>query len=58
MKKELVDNTVISWVKQYAPRVVTIGHEYPKFAKVLVKVYNETLDEYFLPQEAKDIFVF
>jgi len=57
-KKEFTDSTVQAWIKQYAPRLITIGYENPKMAKILMKLYEDTNDDFFLSQEAKDLFLF
>ena len=57
-KKEFTDSTVLAWIKQYAPRLITIGYENPKMAKILMKVYTDTNDDFFLSSEAKEMFIF
>lgn len=58
VNKGFGDATIITWVKQYAVRLITIGYENPKFAKILLRTYSETQDEIFLPNATKDIFLF
>ncbi len=55
-KHSLRDPFVITWIKKYAPRLIEVGFEYPKVVTLFIKIYKETEEEMFLPDEVKDIF--
>lgn len=57
-KKDFLNTSIRSWIKDNSPRIITIGFEYPKVAELFIKIFNETKDEMFLSNETKDIFVF
>ncbi len=57
-KRELLDSTVRAWIKADGMRLLEIGQEYPKFAKVMLKAYDETGDDMYLPSDVKEMFLF
>lgn len=56
--KKLIESKVFIDTLKSSPRFITIGHQYPKFSKLLVDAFNISNDTAFLPNEAQDIFLF
>jgi hypothetical protein len=57
-KKEFADISVRAWIRMNGMRLLKIGFEFPKFANLFNKLYEETGDELFLSEEAKEMFLF